>query len=59
MSSPHHDPVVDAYKKDVDRTLLRENLRRTVSERFRRLEELYEFAMELRRAGDRARAESE
>ena len=30
------DPVVDAYKKDVDRTLLRENLKRTVQERFER-----------------------
>lgn len=27
------DPIVDAYKRDVDRTLLRENLRRGVSER--------------------------
>ena len=27
------DPVVEAYKKDVDRTLLRENLELTVAER--------------------------
>ena len=27
------DPVIDAYKKDVDRTLLRENLRLTPAER--------------------------
>ncbi len=26
------DPVIEAYKKDVDRTLLRENLKRTVEE---------------------------
>ena len=27
------DPVIEAFKKDVDRTLLRENLRRTPDER--------------------------
>ena len=27
------DPVIEAFKKDVDRTLLRENLRLTVEER--------------------------
>ncbi|CAN5150116.1 hypothetical protein BH09GEM1_BH09GEM1_22490 [soil metagenome] len=31
----HADPVVARYKRDVDRTLLRENLRRTVEERLR------------------------
>ena len=25
------DPVIEAYKKDVDRTLLRENLKRSVT----------------------------
>ena len=29
------DPVVEVYKRDVDRTLLRANLRRTVEERLR------------------------
>ena len=29
------DPVIDAYKRDVDRTLLRANLARTVEERSR------------------------
>jgi hypothetical protein len=28
------DPVIEAYKRDVDRTLIRENLRLTVEERF-------------------------
>jgi len=28
-----HDPVIEAYKKDVDRTLLRENLKLTVTQR--------------------------
>jgi hypothetical protein len=43
--------MVEAYKKDVDRTLLRQNLRRTVEERLRNLFELQRFALELRRAG--------
>jgi hypothetical protein len=45
------DPVIGAYKRDVDRTLIRENLRRSVQERFERLAELARFAEELRRAG--------
>ena len=45
------DPVVEAYKRDVDRTLIRENLRLTVEERFDALMRLQQFAEELRRAG--------
>lgn len=45
------DPVVDAYKRDVDRTLLRENLRKTPEERVRALMELQRLAEEARRAG--------
>lgn len=45
------DPVVEAYKRDVDRTLIRENLRLTVEERFDALMRLQRFAAELRRAG--------
>ena len=55
---PTPDPVIEAYKKDIDRTLLRENLKRTVQERFERLIELQRLAEELRRAGARARAAS-
>jgi hypothetical protein len=47
------DPVIEAYKKDVDRTLIRENLRRTHEERFLQLMKLQEFAEELRTAGRR------
>ena len=47
------DPVIEAYKKDIDRTLLRQNLRRTPEERFLQLMELQRFAEELRRAGKR------
>ena len=50
-----YDPVIEAYKKDIDRTLLRENLKRTPEERLRRLMELQRFAEELRLAGRRAR----
>jgi hypothetical protein len=45
------DPVIEAYKKDVDRTLLRENLRLTVEERFEKLIALQRFADEVRWAG--------
>ena len=49
------DPVIEAYQRDVDRTLLRENLKLTVEERFLKLMELQRFAAELRRAGQHAR----
>ena len=48
------DPVIEAYKRDIDRTLLRENLEHSVEERFLRLMELQRFAAELRRAGRKA-----
>ena len=48
------DPVVEAYKKDIDRSLVRENLRRTPDERPHALVALQRFAMELRRAGREA-----
>lgn len=51
------DPVIEAYKKDVDRTLLRENLRLSVEQRFKQLMKLQQFAEALRRAG-RAQEES-
>lgn len=49
------DPVVEVYKKDIDRTLIRENLKLTVEERFRKAMPLARFAEELRRAGREAR----
>ena len=49
------DPVLEAHKKDVDRTLIRENLRLTVAQRFENLMSLQKFAEELRRAGKDAR----
>ena len=48
------DPVVEAYKRDIDRTLLRENLRRSVEERVRNMMALQRLAEEARRAGRQA-----
>ena len=48
------DPVIEAYKKDVDRTLLRRALKLTPEERLRELMRLQAFAAELRRAGKQA-----
>jgi len=45
------DPVIEAYKPGVDRTLLRANLKLTHEERLRNLMALQKFAEELRRAG--------
>jgi hypothetical protein len=49
------DPVIEAYKKDVDRTLIRENLKRSPEERARNLMALQRVAEELRKAGRRLR----
>ena len=54
-SSLQPDPVIEAYKKDVDRTLIREHLRLTVEQRFEELMRLQEFAEELQRAGNNAK----
>ena len=45
------DPVIEAYKKDVDITLIRENLKLTPEQRIENLMRLQEFVEELRRAG--------
>ena len=47
------DPVIEAYKQGVDRTLLRERLRRSVEERLYDLMKMQAFAEELRAAGRR------
>lgn len=49
------DPVVEVYKRDVDRTLLRENLKLTVEERFQRFQAFMEGVATLRNAGARTR----
>ena len=49
------DPVIEAYKKDVDRTLLRENLKLSPEARLRKLQDFVAFAAVLREAGRRIR----
>jgi len=49
------DPVTEAYKNDIDRTLLRENLKLSVEGRLRQLMDLQRLAEELQRAGRAAR----
>ena len=48
---PEPDPVIEAYKRDIDRTLLRENLRRGVEQRIEALMRVQQLAQEFRRAG--------
>ena len=48
------DPIIEVYKKGIDVTLIRENLRLTVDQRFQQLMKLQEFAEELQRAGRKA-----
>lgn len=45
------DPVIEAYKRDVDVTLLLENLKLTPEQRLEKLQQMARFADELRRAG--------
>ncbi|HEV8317380.1 MAG TPA: hypothetical protein VGQ10_08215 [Vicinamibacterales bacterium] len=42
------DPVIEAYKKDVDRTLIRENLKLTPDQRLRKLQSFMKFIHEIR-----------
>jgi hypothetical protein len=47
------DPVIEAFKKDIDRTLLRENLKLTHEERLEKLQAFVWTALELRDAARR------
>ena len=49
------DPVVDAYKRDIDRTLLRENLKKSPDQRIRALAKHQDFMREVRRATKKAK----
>lgn len=44
------DLIIDRYKRDVDRTLLRRNLGLTTTQRIEQLMEMHRFVDELRRA---------
>ena len=52
------DPVVEVYKRDVDRTLLRENLKLTTQERSEKFERMMRLVMELRGKAQKAKHES-
>jgi len=49
------DPIIERYKVDVDRTLIRENLRKTHEERLLALQGMQAFVDEVRAAGKAAR----
>lgn len=49
------DPVVEAFKKDIDRTLLRQNLRRSVGERLENFLRIQKFFLALRGAARRTK----
>jgi hypothetical protein len=46
------DPVIEAYKQHIDRTLLIENLKLTPTERLRKLMEMVTVYRELKHAGE-------
>jgi hypothetical protein len=50
------DPVIEFYKKDVDRTLLRENLKLTPEQRLHKLQDFVSFLATLRAARAHSRA---
>jgi hypothetical protein len=45
-----YDPVIDFYKRDVDRTLLRENLKLTPAQRIEKFERAMKTIFELQKA---------
>ena len=52
---PGPDPIIERYKQDVDRTLIRENLRKSHEERLLTLQRVQAFAAEVRAAGEAIR----
>ncbi len=53
------DPVIEVYLKDVDRTLIRENLKLTTEQRLEKFVRFMRGIRELRAAGERARGAGE
>jgi len=47
------DPVIEAYKKDIDRTLLKETLKQTPAQRFANLQKFMRSVAGLRGAARR------
>ena len=52
---PGPDPIIERYKADVDRTLIRENLKKSHEERLLTLQRMQAFVDELRAAGQTVR----
>jgi hypothetical protein len=52
------DPVIEAYKKDVDQTLLIKNLQLTPAQRAEKLADFMKFLAEIQRAGRKLRGEA-
>jgi hypothetical protein len=48
------DAIIDLYKRDVDRTLLREQLKKTPSERLQDLQSMVRFLTDLRERRERS-----
>jgi hypothetical protein len=57
VPADYFDPVIEAYKKDVDRTLLGENLKLPVEQRQQKADSFHEAVEGWREAGRRARRE--
>ena len=51
----YRDPVIEVYMRDVDRTLLRENLKLTYEERALKHQKVLQMVRELQRAGKKLR----
>ena len=51
----YRDPVVEVYMRDVDRTLLRENLKLTYEQRAIKHQHALQMVRELQRAGKKMR----
>jgi hypothetical protein len=52
------DPIIELYKRDLDKSLFAENLRLSPQQRLEKLARMQQFAMELRRAGQATKAKS-
>lgn len=53
IASRDLDPVIEAYKKDIDRTLIRENLKLTPDQRLRKLQDFMRSVESIRGAARR------
>ena len=54
---PPVDPVIEVYRPDIDRTIIRHNLQLTISERIDALQSLMQRIEAMQEVGRRARRE--